>query len=61
MKPEEIQLLKKDHDFCIIPAQSVESIEFDVGRNRDVIVLSHPENIIFVNSDYFKVADWGKL
>lgn len=61
MTPEKLELLKKGHDYCIIPAQSVENIVFDVNRNRDVIILSHPENILFVDSDHFQVAGWGEL
>lgn len=65
MKPEELEKIKKQYDYCIIPTKNIALIEPTTPVSLPVIHLAAVSNndqyMQFVNSDYFKVSDWGKL
>lgn len=63
MAYEDLEKLKKDHDYCIIPIQNIIGIEDNMplqGCNvRTINIMANSgEFCQFVNSDYFRT--WGK-
>lgn len=60
MTVEDLEKLKKDHDYCIIPVENILDIE-DIDPMRFKIDISASadsgEFCQFVNSEYFKT--WG--
>lgn len=63
MTSEELEKIKKDHDYCIIPIEKVIGIEDNMPvqgyKLRTINIDSNNgEPCQFVNSDYFRT--WGK-
>lgn len=65
MSEEQLEKLKKDHDFAIIPLKDIVAIRplnGELEGNMGVMVKPDEESgdyMKFVDSDYF-VAGWGK-
>lgn len=63
MTSEELEKIKKDHDYCIIPIEKIIGIEDNMPvqgyKLRTINIDSNNgEPCQFVNSDYFRT--WGK-
>lgn len=63
MTQEELEKLKKDHDYCIIPVENIIGIEDIDPKQRFKMAINIRANADsgqfcqFVNSEYFKT--WG--
>lgn len=63
MTTEELEKLKKDHDYCIIPIKNIIGIEDNMPiqgyKLRAINIDANSGEVCqFVNSDYFR--NWGK-
>lgn len=70
MKPEELEKIRRTHDYCLIPTRFIICVERDddgfppmfiVKLKPDTVGVGNQNLMQFVDSDYFQTLDWGKL